>query len=130
MRINVLRSCIVSFIALLLVVAPHMVMAHPAVTLLDRNGNPIKDQLDPNDVIRAANGSVYMRGPAYSPKKTCGRCHDYDAITRAYHFREGAGPNGENLSDHWSDEHNDGTLYKYLANAYGHFLSSGQFGAW
>jgi len=116
--------------AMIFLAAPNLATAHPAVTLLDRNGNPIKGQLDPNDTVQAANGAVYMRGPAYSPKQTCGKCHDYQAITRAYHFREGAGPNGENLSDHWSDEQNDGTLYKYLANAYGHILSPGQLGAW
>ncbi len=25
----------------------------------------------------------------YSPKKTCGACHDYDYITRGYHFQQG-----------------------------------------
>jgi hypothetical protein len=25
----------------------------------------------------------------YSPKKTCGACHDYDRITRGYHFQQG-----------------------------------------
>jgi len=95
-----------------------------------RNGLPIVDQLDPNDTIVAANGSVYMAGPPYSPKQTCGRCHDYDAITRAFHFREGTGPRGEEISDTWSDEHKDDTLYKYLANAYAYVISPGQYGAW
>jgi hypothetical protein len=104
--------------------------AHPAVQLLDRDGNPIVSQLSNADTFVAANGTVYKAGPAYSPKKTCGKCHDYNAITRAYHFREGVGPNGEILSDQWSDKNNDGTLYKYLANAYGHLLSPGQYGAW
>ncbi len=27
----------------------------------------------------------------YSPKQTCGRCHDYDTITRGYHFTQGKG---------------------------------------
>lgn len=27
----------------------------------------------------------------YSPKQTCGRCHDYDTITRGYHFTQGQG---------------------------------------
>jgi len=120
-------TCAVLFMALVL---PQIALSHPAVQLLDRNGNPIINQLSSSDTVVAANGSVYKAGPAYSPKKTCGKCHDYQAITRAYHFREGTGPNGENLSDTWSDEHNDGTLYKYLANAYGHLLSSGQYGAW
>jgi hypothetical protein len=83
-----------------------------------------------NDTITMANGALYAAGPAYSPRATCGTCHDYNAITRAYHFREGAGPNGENLSDTWSSENDDGTLYRYLANAYGHLESPGQYGAW
>jgi hypothetical protein len=109
---------------------PSMVIAHPQIQLLDGSGNPIKDQLNYSDTVKATNGSVYVSGPAYSPKQTCGKCHDYQAVTKAYHFREGAGRNGENLSDQWSDKENDGTLYKYLANAYGHLLSPGQYGAW
>lgn len=27
----------------------------------------------------------------YSPKQTCGRCHDYDRITQGYHFMQGKG---------------------------------------
>ena len=97
--------------------------------LRDRNGVPIYDSIDMNDTL-IINGQAYVAGPWYSPKQTCGRCHDYDAITRAYHFREGTGPTGENLDDHWSDREKDGTLYKYLANAYAHLESPGQYGAW
>ena len=25
----------------------------------------------------------------YSPKRTCGECHDYERITRGYHFQQG-----------------------------------------
>jgi len=25
----------------------------------------------------------------YSPRQTCGACHDYEAITRGYHFQQG-----------------------------------------
>ncbi|HEB69119.1 MAG TPA: hypothetical protein ENI88_05800 [Desulfobulbus sp.] len=98
--------------------------------LKDRAGVPIIEQLDPTDTITAANGSVYMAGPPYSPKQTCGSCHNYQAVTRAFHFREGTGPRGENVSDHWSDENKDGTLYKYLANAYAYIVSPGEYGAW
>ena len=115
----------------LVMLIPSFLFAHPEVTLLDENGNPIINQLDKNDKIVAANGSVYYKGPAYSPKKTCGKCHDYNAVTKAYHFREGAGPNGENLSDTWvSEKRGKDHLNKYLSNAYGHLLSSGQYGAW
>ena len=101
-----------------------------AYALRDRAGNRINQQLDMNDTITMANGAVYAAGPAYSPKQTCGTCHDYNAITKAYHFREGTGPNGQGSSDHWSDREKDGTLYKYLSNAYGHLRSPGEYGAW
>ena len=29
----------------------------------------------------------------YSPRKTCGACHDYEKITKGYHFTQGAGEN-------------------------------------
>ena len=103
---------------------------HPPVTLLDENGNPVANQLNQADRIDFGNGKVYVAGPPYSPKKTCGRCHDYDKITKAFHFREGVGANGEILSDTWASENKENRLYKYLANAYGHLQSPGQYGAW
>lgn len=30
-------------------------------------------------------------GRPYSPKMTCGQCHDYDKITEGYHFTQGQG---------------------------------------
>jgi len=116
----------------LLLVLPATVQAHPAVTLYDAQGRRIIDQLNDNDTVTAASGSVYKQGPAYSPKQTCGKCHDYNSITKAYHFREGANPgvNG-GVSDTWVSENRESNnLQKYLTNAYGHLLSPGQFGAW
>ena len=46
---------------------------HPEITLIDYDGNEI---------------SLESNVP-YSPKNTCGECHDYDAITNAYHFQQG-----------------------------------------
>lgn len=46
---------------------------HPYITLIDYDGNEI---------------SLESNVP-YSPKNTCGECHDYDAITNAYHFQQG-----------------------------------------
>ncbi len=40
------------------------------------------------------------------------------------------GFDGMGVSDTWSSENQDGISYKYLANIYGHLLSSGQFGSW
>jgi hypothetical protein len=47
--------------------------SHPEITLLDYDGNEIS--LESN--------------VSYSPRNTCGECHDYDAITNAYHFQQG-----------------------------------------
>ena len=116
----------------LLLALPAVVHAHPAVTLYDAQGQRIIDQLDDSDTVTAASGAVYKKGPAYSPKQTCGKCHDYNSITKAYHFREGTSPgsNGGN-SDTWvSENRENNNLQKYLTNAYGHLLSPGQFGAW
>ncbi|RKZ43271.1 MAG: hypothetical protein DRQ58_12765 [Gammaproteobacteria bacterium] len=102
------------------------------VTLRDRIGNAVFDMLDHDDTIEMANGALYAAGPAYSPKKTCGECHDYEAISRSYHIMQGAlpGEDGMGTSDTWSSDNSHGTSYKYLANAYGHLVSGGQFGAW
>jgi hypothetical protein len=53
----------------------------------------------------------------YSPKKTCGACHDYDRITRGYHFQQGRMDGKGNLSV--SDSYDP----KYSWN-----LSSGMYG--
>jgi hypothetical protein len=46
---------------------------HPEVILIDYDGNEI---------------SLESNTP-YSPKNTCGECHEYDDITNAYHFQMG-----------------------------------------
>jgi hypothetical protein len=45
---------------------------HPEIILIDYDGNEIT--LESNI--------------PYSPKNTCGECHEYDAITNAYHFQQ------------------------------------------
>ena len=47
--------------------------SHPEIILLDYDGNEI-----------SLNNNI-----AYSPKNTCGECHDYDTITNTYHFQQG-----------------------------------------
>ena len=51
----------------------------PAFHLLDAEGNVI-------DPVHGANADK-----PYSPKQTCGKCHDYETITQGYHFTMGKG---------------------------------------
>ena len=51
----------------------------PPFLLRDEEGNAI------NPVTRKNSDKPY------SPKQTCGQCHDYEKITRGYHFTQGAG---------------------------------------
>ncbi|RPJ04592.1 MAG: hypothetical protein EHM36_09985, partial [Deltaproteobacteria bacterium] len=47
--------------------------SHPQIAIRGGDGTPLpKDSQSP-----------------YSPKKTCGGCHDYDQITNGYHFQQG-----------------------------------------
>ena len=51
----------------------------PPFHLLDEQGNVI-------DPVGGTNADK-----PYSPKQTCGACHDYETITGAYHFMQGKG---------------------------------------
>ena len=46
---------------------------HEKIIMKGFDGNPI---------------TVDSQAP-YSPKRTCGACHDYDRITNGYHFQQG-----------------------------------------
>lgn len=51
----------------------------PPFNLYDENDNLI-------DPVNYMNSDV-----PYSPKKTCGKCHNYDKITEGFHFQQGKG---------------------------------------
>lgn len=77
---------------------------HPDVVLRDVYGDPI------------ASGSSVV----YSPRTTCGRCHDVDTIANGYHFSQGrtdtSGKIDERLGKPWTQEVT--------------VLSPGMFGKW
>ena len=54
---------------------------HPEFVLVDYEGNEVN--LDSS--------------APYSPRNTCGQCHDYDGITLAYHFQQGRADSRGNL---------------------------------
>lgn len=51
----------------------------PPIFLRDENGNIINP-------VSGVNADV-----PYSPKQTCGKCHDYDKITKGFHSQQGKG---------------------------------------
>jgi len=51
----------------------------PPHNLLDEKGNIVDPTKNLNEEV------------PYSPKMTCGKCHDYDKITKSYHFQQGKG---------------------------------------
>jgi hypothetical protein len=44
-----------------------------------------------NIILRDSAGDAILAGSTvpYSPRQTCGRCHDVDAIANGYHFQQG-----------------------------------------
>ncbi len=91
---------------------------HPKIPLLDEQGNNVIEMAKKQGQKLVVNGVTYFKGAPYSPEQTCGACHDYEAITKAYHFQIGA----TEVSDDWGKKH---PQYhdKYLT-------SPGQFGFW
>jgi hypothetical protein len=51
----------------------------PPFQLRDEEGNVINPAAEEN------------ADKPYSPKQTCGQCHEYEKITKGYHFTQGAG---------------------------------------
>jgi formate dehydrogenase gamma subunit len=73
---KLVRSLVLAGIAVALA-APLARAQHPAIYLMDAEGNVI-------DPIGGENEQA-----PFSTKMTCGMCHDYDEITRGYHFQMG-----------------------------------------
>src|SRR4030043_1708905 len=66
-----------------------------SVTLLFSFLNPTstvsQDSFHKKIILRGSDGNPLTsesKAP-YSPRKTCGGCHDYDQITNGYHFQQG-----------------------------------------
>jgi hypothetical protein len=76
--------------------------SHIDVPLLDRLGRPITA------------GST----EPYSPRKTCGFCHDIDKMANGYHFQQGRTDlNGQIIVK--ADYNNDGRTFLRSAGMYG-----------
>jgi hypothetical protein len=75
--------------------------AHVDIQLRDEDGNAIDIEND---------------STPYSPKQTCGYCHDYSTIEQGFHFQQGA----ENLDDDYGDTN----------NTHDWVLSDGMIGKW
>lgn len=75
---------------------------HPDVLLLDRLGQPL----------------LAGSGEPFSPRQTCGDCHDIDAIANAYHFQQGRTDADGNIVVQ-DDYFGDGRTFLRSAGMYG-----------
>ncbi len=78
--------------------------AHPHVPLKDALGNHL----------------VAGSTEPYSPKQTCGGCHDYDLISNAYHFQQGRTDSNGNV--HMKDD--------FFGDGRDFLKSDGMYGKW
>ena len=75
---------------------------HPDIVMRDRLGNALApDSAEP-----------------YSPRKTCGACHDVDHIANGYHFQQGRTDTRGNIVTE-ADYFEDGRFFIQSAGMYG-----------
>ena len=107
-------------------------VALPACSKGGRTGDTVDTQTQTTGTLVPMSGphvAVYLRDVAgntidtsvagaapYSPKQTCGYCHDYSTIEEGYHFQQGA----EFLADGYGTAH----------NTHHWVLSPGMIGKW
>ncbi len=92
-------ALLLAFLVLVPAASAPALAAHPDVWLRNEQGDRITPSLN--------------RVDPYSPKKSCGACHNYDVITSGYHFQQGF--------DEMSDRHDPRKPW---------ILSPGMFGNW
>ncbi|MDF1555793.1 MAG: hypothetical protein P1P84_22150 [Deferrisomatales bacterium] len=115
-------------------------LAHPGIELRTypagaTPGAPIRTTLVAGRTL-AANGNAagLVAGAALSPRQTCDGCHDYQAITAAYHFQLGADERVDADGNGFADDlgevlTEEGGLLETLPTLR-NISSPGQFGAW
>ena len=96
------------------------------------------DAADALPAYDAGQGSLnpngLVAGPPVSPKQSCNTCHDYQAITSAYHFQLGLDERVDTDKDGFRDDlgtslAGPGGPLASLPTLY-NVSSPGQFGAW
>ncbi|KUO48774.1 MAG: hypothetical protein APF76_17980 [Desulfitibacter sp. BRH_c19] len=74
MYLRILKAVIISMLLFFIINGSNVVLAHLPVTLYTEDGEAINSRKEEN-----------LDQP-YSPKETCGTCHDYNSILNGYHF--------------------------------------------
>ena len=85
-------------------------------------GDPGPVQDHTNIVLRDVKGLPLTAASTepYSPRKTCGACHDVDEISYGYHFQQGR----------TDDDGNVITKNDYFEDGRDYLLSAGMYGKW
>jgi len=86
-------------VLVLVVIAPRIWIARPVFAASESAAQPgyFREGVCPPIHLRDEEGQIInpvrdvLADRPYSPKKTCGQCHDYEKITEGYHFTQGAG---------------------------------------
>ena len=80
------------------------------------------DGSHPDIALRDGTGALIMPGSAtpYSPRQTCGTCHDVDQIASGYHFQQGR------LDDSGAVQ----TLDDFYGDGRAFVRSDGMYGKW
>lgn len=126
--------------ALAVLLAAPAALAHPGIELRTypadgAPGTPIQQTLDAARTLPASGtAGALVAGAPLSPRQTCDGCHDYEAITAAYHFQLGADERVDVDGDGFKDDlgqalTEEGGLLETLPTLR-HINSPGQFGAW
>jgi hypothetical protein len=100
LRVSMFKTrCTISLLILVSFFVPALAWSHQDVWLKNEQGDRIT--------------SVFNSSDPYSPKKTCGGCHNYSVITSGYHFQQGF--------DEMKDRYDERRPW---------ILSPGMFGKW
>lgn len=86
--IIILFALVIAFVSLKAGNQDEVLLIHRAESISTEGVCPpfhlLTEEGDTIDPVRGLNSDK-----PYSPKQTCGRCHDYELITQGYHFQQG-----------------------------------------
>ena len=87
------------------------------------NGDPSEPAMDHTNIVlkdRLGNPLTVDATEPYSPRQTCGTCHDVDSIANGYHFQQGRTDENGTIQ----------TATDFFGDGRDWLLSDGMYGKW